>query len=224
MQDTDIARKRGSRRSPREECGKRLRKRKLERQRQKQKQHPKTMASRRLFVYTFTIADELLPLADAHGKSGTPRRIRHVLLPVTSVLDCDFDDLMTEKEWISLGAQLTRSYSDNHKAPFQVKFIISSWGGELQQRFGAVLLKHHENWRGIEFMEGDFVEAKVLMKENKKSKLAGVFAAEGEEKLRTVAPARSMPVAEVDENGKDGNIQSIQLRRIPQDPLMIRLP
>lgn len=120
--------------------------------------------------------------------------------------------IMTERERISLGAQLTRSYSDNHKAPFQAKLIISSWGRELKQRFETVLLKHHENWRGVEFMEGDFVEvaerAKVLMKENKKSKLAGVFAAEGEEKLRTVAPAGSMPVAEVDENGKGANLQS----------------
>ena len=46
------------------------------------------------------------------------------------------------------------------------------------------------------------------MKENKKSKLAGVFAAKDEEKLRTVAPAGSMPVADVDENGKGANIQS----------------
>jgi tRNA (guanine9-N1)-methyltransferase len=154
----------------------------------------------------------VLPLADAHENSETPHRIRHVLLPITFVLDCDFDDLMTEKEWISLRAQLTCSYSDNHKVPFQAKFLISSWGGELKQRFESDLLKHHENWRGVEFVEGDLVEAperaKVLTKENKKSKLAGVFAAKGEEKLRTVAPAGSMPVAEVDENGKGANIRS----------------
>lgn len=125
---------------------------------------------------------------------------------------------MTEKERISLGAQLTRSYSDNHKAPFQAQLIVSSWGGELKQRFDTVLLKHHENWTGVEFMEGDFVEAaeraKVLMKENKKSKLAGVFTAEGEEKFSNVASAGSMPVAEVDENGKRANVQSDP---IPED-------
>ena len=101
----------------------------------------------------------MLRLADVHGKPETPHRIRHVLLPVTFVLDYDFDDLMTKKERISLGAQLTRSYSNNHKVPFQAKFIISSWGGEFKQRFETVLLKHHKNWRGVEFVEGDVAEA-----------------------------------------------------------------
>ncbi|KAK3622894.1 tRNA (guanine(9)-N(1))-methyltransferase [Elasticomyces elasticus] len=36
-----------------------------------------------------------------------------VQLPVTILVDCDFDDLMRDNERISLGAQITRCYSDN---------------------------------------------------------------------------------------------------------------
>ena len=87
---------------------------------------------------------------------------------------------MTEKERISLGAQLTRSYSDNHRAPLQARLIVSSWGGELKQRFDTVLDKHHENWKGVTFMEEDFVaaakRAKELMKEKRSRHLVGAFA------------------------------------------------
>lgn len=81
---------------------------------------------------------------------------------------------------MSLGAQLTRSYSDNHKAQYQAHLIVSSWGGELKQRFDTVLAKHHENWKGVDFMEGDFVKAaekaKSRMHSKNGGKLAGTFA------------------------------------------------
>ena len=97
---------------------------------------------------------------------------------------------MTEREMVSLGSQLTRSYSDNHKAPFQAHLFVSSWGGQLKKRFDTVLERHHENWRGVTFIEEDFVEvaerAENLMKGKTGGKLAGAFAAEKHEK-RTVA-------------------------------------
>jgi tRNA (guanine9-N1)-methyltransferase len=109
-----------------------------------------------------------------------PKRPVFTCLPVTFVIDCGFNNLMMEKEMISLGSQLTRSYSDNHKAPFQAHLFVSSWGGQLKERFDTVLEKHHENWRGVAFLEEDFVEAakraKVLMKERTGGKLAGAFA------------------------------------------------
>lgn len=94
---------------------------------------------------------------------------------------------MTERELISLGSQLTRSYSDNHKAPFQAHMFVSSWGGQLKERFDTILEKHHENWRGVTFMEEDFVEAaeraRELMKGEYGGKLAGAFATENTNKV-----------------------------------------
>jgi tRNA (guanine9-N1)-methyltransferase len=86
---------------------------------------------------------------------------------------------MVEKERISLGSQLTRCYSDNHRAPFQAHLLISSWGGRLKERFDTVLSKHHESWKGTTFVEGDFVlaaqRAKELMTSETWSKLEGAF-------------------------------------------------
>ena len=114
-----------------------------------------------------------LPVRDfpAPGRGRRP-----VVLPVTFMIDCGFDDYMTEKERISLGSQLTRSYSDNHRATFQTHLFISSWGGPMKERFDTLLEKHHENWRGVTFVKEDFVGAARIAMERMLSKRGGKLA------------------------------------------------
>ena len=101
-------------------------------------------------------------------------------LPITLILDCGFDDLMTDKELKSLGSQVTRCYSDNHKAPLQAHLAISSFGGHLKERFDGLLAGHYRSWRNVRFLEGDFVEAASQaidwMKGERGGKLAGALA------------------------------------------------
>jgi tRNA (guanine9-N1)-methyltransferase len=124
---------------------------------------------------------------DADCSLVRAKRPCYTRLPIAFVIDCGFDDLMTEKELISLGSQLTRSYSDNHKALFQAHLFVSSWGGQLGERFNTVLDRHHENWRGVTFMEEDFVEAAARAKESMNGrtggKLAGAFATGQNDKI-----------------------------------------
>ncbi|KAK5942570.1 tRNA (guanine(9)-N(1))-methyltransferase [Knufia obscura] len=101
--------------------------------------------------------------ADVLRKKSTgyiPRK-RRQHLPIALVIDCAFDDLMVEKERISLGSQITRCYSDNNKAPFQAHLYVSGWteGSELRKRFEGLLKGMYKNWRGMVFTEEDFVEA-----------------------------------------------------------------
>lgn len=109
-------------------------------------------------------------------------RQKHVQLPITLVLDCGFDDLMIDKELKSLGSQVTRCYSDNHNAPFQVHLAISSFGGHLRERFDGLLAGHHRSWKNVRFLEGDFVQAaddaKEWMRGEGGGKLAGALAKE----------------------------------------------
>lgn len=120
--------------------------------------------------------------AEAAAGLATKEQARHrrpVLLPITIMIDCGFDDLMIEKERISLGSQLTRSYSDNWRAPFQTNLVISSWGGLLEERFDTVLRKYHLNWKGVTFEKEGFVEAAQkaheFMRSPKGGKLLGIF-------------------------------------------------
>lgn len=107
-------------------------------------------------------------------------RQEYTQLPITIVLDCGFDDLMIDKEQKSLASQVTRSYSDNHKAPLQAHLAITSFGGHLKERFDGVLAGHHRSWKNVRFLEGDFVQAaeqaKEWMKGGHGGKLAGALA------------------------------------------------
>jgi tRNA (guanine9-N1)-methyltransferase len=121
-------------------------------------------------------AEDALPVPEP-PKRNTQRPVQ---LPITFVLDCDFDDLMTEAELISLGAQLTRCYSDNKSAPFRAHLVVSSFDGKLKHRFETVLASNHLGWKGVKFTAEDFVaaatEADAVMRGPQGGQLVGAFA------------------------------------------------
>ena len=108
------------------------------------------------------------------------RRHEPVQLPITFILDCGFDDLMMDKERISLASQVTRCYSDNSKSPFRAHLAVSSFNGHLKDRFDNVLSGHHRAWKGMRFYEESFAEvskeAKKWMSGPSGGKLAGSLA------------------------------------------------
>ncbi|KAK4497045.1 hypothetical protein PRZ48_011494 [Zasmidium cellare] len=122
--------------------------------------------------------------AEANGEApAEPQRKPQphaVQLPVTIVIDCDFDDLMRDNERISLAAQITRCYSDNRKSLFRAHIVYSSFGGKLKERFDTVLNKNYLSFRGVRAVDTDFVEtaekAKDWMSAADGGKLAGMFS------------------------------------------------
>ncbi|KAI5198600.1 hypothetical protein E4T39_06693 [Aureobasidium subglaciale] len=123
--------------------------------------------------------------------------VRPTMLPITLLIDCDFDALMRDNERISLGGQLTRCYSDNKNAPFRAHLAICSFNGLLRERFDGVLNKSYLNWKGVRFLDEDFVvaseKAREWMADDKKGgKLAGVFG--------KYAPAQPAIVEEAQES------------------------
>lgn len=58
-------------------------------------------------------------------RPGVPKHRSATLLPITFIIDCAFDDLMHEKERISLASQITRAYSDNHRAPLEQTLLLA---------------------------------------------------------------------------------------------------
>jgi tRNA (guanine9-N1)-methyltransferase len=126
-------------------------------------------------------ASEVLPTTEKK-----PRPRRPIQVPVSLIMDCDFDELMTEKELISLGAQLTRCYSDNKTTPYRSHMAITSWNGKLRTRFETVLTNNHLSWKGMRFFEEDFIAAAKeldgIMRGPEGGKLAGALS-EGSEDL-----------------------------------------
>ncbi|KAI0828805.1 hypothetical protein F5Y06DRAFT_221591 [Hypoxylon sp. FL0890] len=108
-----------------------------------------------------------------------PQREPAIKVPVTIIIDCQYEKYMMEKELVSLGNQVTRCYSDNRNAKHPVHMFISSYGGQMKERNETVLKNQHENWKNIRFVEGDFVEAaaqaKTLMNETGEDQLIDVL-------------------------------------------------
>ncbi len=118
--------------------------------------------------------------SNAAFKLRGKRQHHSIQLPITIILDCAFDDLMSEKECKSLGAQITRCYSDNQKAPFKAHLVISSFQGRLKERFDKVLSGQYSSWKGVRFYEDDFCEvgeqAKEWMKGDHGGEISGALA------------------------------------------------
>ncbi|TAQ84718.1 hypothetical protein B7494_g6957 [Chlorociboria aeruginascens] len=114
-----------------------------------------------------------------------PKKVAHgtpIQVPVALILDCGFDEYMTEKELISLGAQLTRCYADNRTNRYKSHIAITSWTGKLRNRFETVLSNNHLGWKGVRFYEQDFkgaaAELDEIMRSPSGGKLVGALAEE----------------------------------------------
>lgn len=92
-------------------------------------------------------------------KQNNKRYKQACAVPLSLIIDCDFEQYMHDNELVSLGAQITRSYSMNKQGDHQAHILVSSWGGKLKERFETVLKDAHKNWKGISFIQDDFVEA-----------------------------------------------------------------
>ena len=124
---------------------------------------------------------------EAPRKERPPRPVQ---LPITFMLDCGFDELMTDKERISLASQVTRCYSDNYKAPFRPHLAICSFGGSLKDRFEKTLSGHYRKWKNVRFYEQDFVhaskEAEKFMSGPSGGKLAGALSEDTNDQSQAV--------------------------------------
>lgn len=136
-----------------------------------------------------------------------------IAVPITLLIDCDFDSYMLDKEIMSLGQQITRSYSDVKNARYRANMVISSFGGRMRERYDTVLARHHEAWKGVTFTEKFFTEAardaheKMVGKEG--GRLVGALA--GAEQLER-DKARDRANAEAEVSGVEGG------ESVPQVP------
>lgn len=80
-------------------------------------------------------------------------------VPVSFIIDCDFEQYMRDHEMVSLSSQIVRSYAMNRKGKYQAALHFSSWKGTLKERFETRLSNAHLNWKNVGFHEGDFREA-----------------------------------------------------------------
>lgn len=62
------------------------------------------------------------------------------------IIDCSYEDLMTEKDLISMSRQIAECYSINRKSKSPLNLILYGVGTKL---YGILHKNHAENWKGI---------------------------------------------------------------------------
>jgi tRNA (guanine9-N1)-methyltransferase len=112
-------------------------------------------------------------------KAGRPQKAPRQLVPITFIIDCDFEPLMREPELVSLSTQITRSYAMNRTANYQAHIFVSSWKGWLKNRFETVFNSNHLRWQATHFIGDDYVvaaeQAQSLMAGQEGGKLVNVL-------------------------------------------------
>lgn len=83
---------------------------------------------------------------------------------MTILIDCQFEDLMTPEEQVSMANQLTRCYADRKKARYKPFLAVSSYRGFLQDRFEGILDNQHRSW-DVKFRSHHFTEVTAEARE-----------------------------------------------------------
>jgi tRNA (guanine9-N1)-methyltransferase len=98
--------------------------------------------------------------------AGQPSKRRKVVVEgqvesgIKVVLDCSFDDLMTDKVFLlgvdpyakeitSMSSQLTRCHAENRRSLKTVELFITSLTGQLGERMETNLKGVHHHWKGV---------------------------------------------------------------------------
>jgi tRNA (guanine9-N1)-methyltransferase len=115
----------------------------------------------------------------------------HITINILVVLDCSFDDQMTEKERKSLANQLMFSYSSNNKAKFPLRTYITSLGGKLKEQLDKI--SGFKNWKKVFSFHSHLkflkitIETKHYLELFKKEDLV-YLTSDSNEALKTIDP------------------------------------
>lgn len=92
-----------------------------------------------------------------HQKAKRLKLLTQIPSGVKVIMDCEFDELMSEKEIVSMSNQITRCYSAKRHSAHEVDLTISSFNKRLKARFEKSILDY-KHWSNICFKENDTLE------------------------------------------------------------------
>lgn len=117
---------------------------------ERQRKNKEKKAAKRLALRTAIASGEI-------QRPATAQRIVRVPSQLRVLVDCSFDDFMTDREIKSMCSQLTRCYSENRNAKHPCTLMISGWNNKIADRFRTVFKDQQKGWSGVAFFDTEYM-------------------------------------------------------------------
>lgn len=105
---------------------------------------------------------------------------------VKVLIDCEFDELMNNKEIVSLSNQITRAYSAKRHCEYDILLAVTSFNKNLKLRFDKSV-PQYRLWSNIEFRENDTLE-EILPRDPEERKKYIYLTADTDEVITDLLP------------------------------------
>ncbi|KAG7193420.1 tRNA (guanine(9)-N(1))-methyltransferase [Scheffersomyces spartinae] len=135
------------------------------------------------------------------------------------IFDCSFDDLMSDKEIVSLSNQITRAYSAKRHCKYDLPLDIVSFQGKLVERFEK-LVGQYKLWKGINFNEESL---ESLITDENKDKFI-YFTADTDEVIEELEPGMTYIIGAIVDKNRHKNLcinkakeMGLRVGRLPID-------
>lgn len=134
------------------------------------------------------LRDKLVPLDNNYHTASKGRKLPEHQTPtgVQFIMDCDFDDLMNEREIVSMSNQIARCYSAKRHCEYDVDLVISAFNGKLKERFDKAV-SQYKLWQNFTFVENASLE-ELLPKEKDQRDKYVYLTADTDEVLESLEP------------------------------------
>lgn len=198
---------------------KRLQKRKIYEERKadmvniRREKKQKARATRRAKIDELKAKGEPIPDELLHKRPQVPKD--QTSSGCKLIIDCDFDDLMNDKERISLSTQITRLYGANRISKHTADIKITSFNKELKKRFEDYLMNSNwPKWDLVKFEEAPFESNDQCV----------YLSADSDEILDTLEPGMTYVIGGIVDKGRYKNLckekaekLGIKTKRLPID-------
>lgn len=159
-------------------------------------------------------------IANGEAKPKAPR-VKQTPCSLRVIIDCSFDDLMTDGELKSLAGQITRCYSENRHAVRPCNVIVTDWNNKLAKRFETVFSNQQQSWKRFTFLDKPYIDQDQVHDTLEKDDLV-YLTADADDTIRDIDESKVYIIGGIVDKNRHKNIcyekakkQGIKTAKLP---------
>lgn len=124
---------------------------------------------------------------------------------VRILMDCGFDDLMNEREIVSLSCQIARAYSAQRHCKHHLQLDITPFNKRLKQRFDEAIPQYNK-WSTVNFIEGDSLENALPMDDPESMKKITYLTADTDNEIEELEAGHTYIIGGIVDKNRHKNL------------------